>query len=77
MTETPLQRDTHHVFHRFPYFVLPHSATCYHKYWIYQTLYRANPIKFNIAIYTDHNTLWVKHTTHQNVESLRAALFQS
>ena len=28
-------------------------------------------------LYTDHNTLWVKHATHQKAESLRATLFQS
>ena len=28
---------------------------------------------FIIKLCTDHNTLCVKHTTHQNAESLRAA----
>ena len=33
-----------------------------------------NPIKSNLLItYTYHNTLWVKHSTHQKVKSLRAA----
>ena len=27
---------------------------------------------FIIKLYTDHNTLWVKHATHQKAESLRA-----
>ena len=32
---------------------------------------KAKPPKFIIKLYTGHNTFWVKHTTHQNVESLR------
>ena len=30
------------------------------------------PLKFTINLYTDHKYLWVKHTTHPKVESLRA-----
>ena len=71
-TETPLQHNPHHVLHRFPYFVLPDSTTRYHKYWIYQTIWEAQPIKSIVKLYTDHNTLWVKHATHQKAESLRA-----
>ena len=33
-TEIPLQYSPHHVLHRFPYFVVPHSTTRYHNYWI-------------------------------------------
>ena len=31
------------------------------------------PIKFVIKLYTDHDTLWVKHATYQKAESLRLA----
>ena len=48
-------------------------TTNHHKYWIYQIIYKAKPIKFAIKLYTDHDTLWVKHATNQKVESLRAA----
>ena len=37
---------------------------------IYQTIWRVSPIKFIIKLHTDHNTLWVKHTTHQKAEPL-------
>ena len=43
----------------------------HHRYWIYQTMCKANPTKFITKLYTGHNTFWVEHTTHQNVESLR------
>ena len=33
---------------------------------------KAKPIKFIIKLYTGYNTFWVKHATHQKVESLRA-----
>ena len=41
-------------------------------YWIYQTIWQSKPIKFIKKLYTDHNTLWVKHATHRKAESLRA-----
>ena len=31
---------------RFPYFVLPHSTTCHHKFWINQTICQAKPLLF-------------------------------
>ena len=52
----------HHVLYGLPYFFLPHSNT-WHNYWICQTISQAKPIKFNIKIYTNHNTLLVNHTT--------------
>ena len=76
-TETPLQYNPHHFIHRFPYFVLPHSATRHHNYWIYQTICQAKSINLLSKVYTDHNTLLVKHAAHQKVESSRTALFQS
>ena len=69
----PLQHNLHLVLHRFSYFVLPHSITSYHKYWIYQTICKAKPIKFIIKLYTNHDTLSVKHATHQKAKSLRAS----
>ena len=48
MTETSLQLSPHHVLCWFLYFVRPHSATRHHKYWIYQTICQAKPIKFII-----------------------------
>ena len=33
----------------------------------------SNPIKFIIQLFTDHNTLWVKHARHQKADSLIAA----
>ena len=48
MTATPLQHNPHHVLHWFSYFVLPHSVTRHHKYWIYQTICLAKSIKFII-----------------------------
>ena len=64
-TENPLQHNPRRVLYRFSYFVVPHSTTRSHKYWINQHIYRSKPIKFNIKLYTDHNALWVKHATHQ------------
>ena len=58
---------------RFPYFVLPHSTTCHHKFWINQTICQAKPTKFIIKLYTGLNTLWDKHAAHQKIESLRAS----
>ena len=86
-TETPLQHNPHHVLHSVSlfcpppfatmscrYHVLPMSyPTRYHKYWIYQTIRQSNPIKFIVKLYPDHNTLWVKHATHQIIKFLRAA----
>ena len=54
---------------------LLHSTTCHYKYWIYKTICQVKPVKFVIKLYTDHNTLWVKHATHQKAESLRASSF--
>ena len=51
----------------FLYLVLPHLTT-HHNYWIYQTLCQAKPIKFTIKLYTNHNTLLVKHATCQKAE---------
>ena len=53
------------------YSIQPHAY--HHKYWIHQTISQAQPIRFNIKLYTDHNTLCVKHVTHEQAESLRAA----
>ena len=64
-TETPLQHSPHHAVHQFPYFSLPHLTTHHDKYWIYQTIFQAKPIKFNIKLYTDHNTFCTKHATYQ------------
>ena len=56
----------------FPIFLLPHSTT-YRNYWIYQTIYQANSVKFIIKLYTNHSTLLVKRATYQKSESLRVA----
>ena len=72
-SSNPLQHNPHHVCHRFLNFVVSYSTTSHHKYWIYQTICKAKPIKFIIKLYTDHDTFWVKHTNHQKVEFLRAA----
>ena len=45
-TETPLQNNPNHVLHRFSYFILPHSTTCLHKYWMYQNICQANQIYY-------------------------------
>ena len=58
MIQTFLQHNTHHVLHRFRYFVLPQASTRHHKYWIYQTICQAKPIKFIIKLCTDHYNLW-------------------
>ena len=58
---TPLRYNPHQVLHWFPYFVLPNSSTHTYRYLIYQSICQVKPIKFIIKIYTDHNTLWVKH----------------
>ena len=56
------------------YHVLPMSyPTRYHKYWIYQTIRQFKPIRFIVKLHPDHNTLWVKHATHQIVKFLRPA----
>ena len=72
LTETPLQDNPHHVLHLFPNFFLPYSTTR-HNHWIYQTICQVKPMKFVINLYTNHNTLLVKHATYQIAESLRAA----
>ena len=54
-------------------FVLPNFTTGHHKDWIYQTICQAKPSKFFIKLYTDHNTLLVKHPAYQKIESFRAA----
>ena len=69
--------NLHYIFHWFPYFVLPHSTKRHHKYWIYQTIWQAKPIKFIIKLFKDHHALWVRHATHQKSKSLRAAFLQS
>ena len=56
--EIPFQHNPYHVLHRFSYFVLPHLTTYHHKYCIYQRMCQSKPIRFNIKLYTDHNTLW-------------------
>ena len=58
MIQTFLQHNTHHVLHRFRYFVLPQASTRHYKYWIYQTICQAKPIKFIIKLCTDHYNLW-------------------
>ena len=72
-----LQHNPYNVLHWFPYFFLSHSATCHHKYLIYQNICNAQPSKFIIKLYTDHNALWVKRATYQKAESLRAASLSS
>ena len=69
--------NPHYVLHCFPYFVLPHSSKRHYKYWIYQTIWQAKPIKFIIKLFTNHHTLWIRHATHQKAKSLRAAFFWS
>ena len=54
----------HYVVHWFPYFVLPHSTKRHHKYWIYQTIWQAKPIKVIIKLFTDHHTVWFRNATH-------------
>ena len=54
------------------YFVLTHSTTCHHKYWIHWNIWKAKPIEIIIKLYPDHNNLWVNHATHQKAESLIA-----
>ena len=65
----PLQHNSHHVLHRFQYFVLSHSTTSHHKYWIYQIIYEGKPIKLIIKLHIDHDTWWVKHANHQKAAS--------
>ena len=55
-----------------PILLLPYSTT-YRNYWIYQTIYQANSVKFIIKLYTNHSTLLVKRATYQKSESLRVA----
>ena len=74
-SKVPLQHNSYYVLHRFPYFVLPHSTTHHHKYWIHQTIPQAKQLKRIIKLYICHNTLWGKHATHEKIESLRAASF--
>ena len=64
------KHNPHHVLHQFSYFFLPHLITSHHKYWIYQTIFKAKPIKFISKLYTDYNTLWIKQATHQKADSL-------
>ena len=45
----------------------------HHKYWIYQVIYKAKPIKFVVNLYKDHDILWLKHATHQNAEPFKAS----
>ena len=57
----------------FPILCYPHSTTRHHKYLVYQTICQSKTKRFSIKLYADHNTLWVKHATHQKAESLRGA----
>ena len=72
-SSNPLQHKPHHVLRRFQYCVLLHLTKSHHKYWIYQIIYKAKPIKFVIKLYKDHGSLWVKHATRQKTEALRTA----
>ena len=60
------------LFGFFHYFFRLHLTTHY-NYWIYETMLQSKPIKFNINLYTNPNSLLAKHAAHQKVESLRAA----
>ena len=69
-TETSLQHTHCHVLHQFSYFpdlIWPHATI------IGYTKPYAKPmlIKFIVKLYTNHNTLLVKHATYQKAESLR------
>ena len=57
----------------FPILSYPHSTTHHHNYRICQTIWQAKLIKFIIKLYSDNNTLWVKHATQLKAESLRIA----
>ena len=71
-TETSVRHSPHRVLHRLPCFSLAHSTTWHHKYWIYQTIWQAKPIRFIIKLHQDQNNLWVKKdANHQKAESLR------
>ena len=48
-----------------------HSATSRHKYWIYQTICKAKPVKFTINLYADHNT-YGSNTLPANKLSLKS-----
>ena len=69
----PLQHNPHIFFISFSilsYPIRPQATT--DRYWIYQTICKAKLIKVIINLYTDHNSLWTKNTTHQKTGSLRA-----
>ena len=71
-TETSLQDNHCHVLHHFSYFpdlIWPHATI------IGYTKPYAKPmlIKFIVKLYTNHNTLLVKHATYQKAESLGGA----
>ena len=70
-TWNPLQHNPHHLLHQLLYFVLPLWTTSYYRYWIYQTICKAKLMKVIFKLYTDHNSLWTKQTTHQKAGSLR------
>ena len=70
--ETSPRLNPLYFLHWFPYFVLPHTNLC-HNYQIYQTICQAKPIKFISKLYTNHNTLLVKHATYQKAECLKTA----
>ena len=56
------------------YLIKPHATTSIGYTKPYAKQNQSNLLS---KLYTDHNTLWIKHASHQKAESLRAALFQS
>ena len=72
-SSNPLQHKPHHVLRRFQYCVLlhltkSHQSIGYTKSYIKPS--QSNLLSNYIQIV---DTLWVKHATHQNDESLRTA----
>ena len=70
-SENPLQRNPHHVLHRFPYFVLPHSTTR-HNHQMYENICQAKPVKFNINLYL--NLLLTGDSKSRSSFNIRQAL---
>ena len=74
-TETLLQHNSHHILYWFPYFVLPpfdHTPSQVSDKQSHIPS-QANKIYYQAIYWSCLNTSWIKHTSHQKTEFLRAA----
>ena len=69
----PLQQKPRHVLHRFQYFLYSIRPQATTSIWYTKSYIKPRQSNLLSSLYTDRDTLWVKHAAHQKVESLRTA----